>query len=289
LDGLRDLPIDEIIFITGYLGEQIEQYVRPRSNLPARYLEQTEQRGQAHALHLAHDFIDQPVLIVFADTIVETNLRQLLATSGDGVLCVKAVDDPQRHGVAMLTDGRVTRLVEKPEEPLSNLALAGIYYIRDWQRLRRALHDVLTRGVQTRGEYYLADALQLMIDDGAYLQAWPVEVWEDCGTIEALLRTNRYLLSHGRERLPQQVSHSTIIPPVNIAPTAIIEGSVVGPYVSVADGASIRGTIIRDSIVGERASIANVVLSASLIGSHAVMESAARRVNVGDASEVYGD
>lgn len=286
LDDLTGLPIEEVVFITGYLGSQIEQYVRPRYSFPSRFIEQVEQRGQAHALHLAHACIDQPILVIFADTIVKTDLARLLRTEGDGVLYVKAVDDPRRFGVAVVADGRVTRLVEKPTEPVSNLAIVGVYYIRNWPLLREALRAVIDRDIRTGGEYYLADALQLMIDRGARFEAWPVDVWEDCGTVEALLQTNRYLLGHGHARQPTQIVESVIIPPVNIAPTAHIEKAIVGPYVSVADGATIRSALISDAIVGDSASIANVVLTASLIGSNTVIKSSTRRINVGDASEV---
>ncbi|HVC33148.1 MAG TPA: sugar phosphate nucleotidyltransferase [Chloroflexota bacterium] len=289
LDSLDGLPIDEVIFITGYLGDQIEEYVRSRYSFPARFVEQTDLRGQAHAINLASDFIDQPVLIIFVDTIVKADLTRLLDTTSDGVLYVKEVDDPRRFGVAVLNDGQIVRLVEKPKTPVSNLAVIGVYYLRNWQLLREALRDVIALGIQTGGEYYLADALQLMIDRHARFEAWPVEAWEDCGTVQALVQTNRYLLSHGHDRQPtaaENTDNSIIIPPVYVAPTARIQNSVVGPDVSVADGVTIRDSIVRDSILSDGATISGVALTESVVGSNAVVKGSFRRLNVGDASEV---
>lgn len=286
LDRLAGLPIEEVIFITGHLGQQIEQYVAPRYRFRARYVEQKELRGQAHAIDLASDFIDQPVLIVFVDTLVETDLLRLTTVKSDGVLYVREVEDPRRFGVAVVCDGLVTRLVEKPKELVSNLAVIGVYYLRAWQLLRQALRDLIARDIQTGGEYYLADALQLMIDGGAKLEAWPVESWEDCGTVDALLQTNRYLLSHGRERLPDVAQHTVIVPPVYVAPTARIDGSVIGPHVSVAEGATISGSVVRDSIIGDGAILSGVALSGSLVGSKASIRSGFRRLNVGDDSDI---
>jgi len=289
LDSLDGLPIDEVIFITGYLGDQIEEYVRSRYSFPARFVEQTDLRGQAHAINLASDFIDQPVLIIFVDTIVKADLTRLIETTSDGVLYVKEVDDPRRFGVAVLNDGQIVRLVEKPKTPVSNLAVIGVYYLRNWQLLREALRDVIALGIQTGGEYYLADALQLMIDRHARFEAWPVEAWEDCGTVQALVQTNRYLLSHGHDRQPtaaENTDNSIIIPPVYVAPTARIQNSVVGPDVSVADGVTISDSIVRDSILSDGATISGVALTESVVGSNAVVKGSFRRLNVGDASEV---
>ncbi|HVB96713.1 MAG TPA: sugar phosphate nucleotidyltransferase [Chloroflexota bacterium] len=286
LDSLVGLPIEEVIFITGYLGDQIEQYVRSRYNFAVRFVEQTELKGQAHAINLASEFIDQPVLIIFVDTIVKADLRRLLDVQGDGVLYVKEVEDPRRFGVAVLKDGKIERLVEKPKTPVSNLAVIGVYYLRNWQLLRDALRDLIAQDIQTSGEYYLADALQLMIDRGAQFEAWSVDAWEDCGTVEALVQTNRYLLSHGHERAPDEVSNSIIIPPVYVAPTAKIKNSVIGPYVSVADGVTICDSIIRDSILSDGATIGDVALHDSIVGSRAVVKGSYRRLNVGDYSEI---
>jgi glucose-1-phosphate thymidylyltransferase len=288
LDGLAGLPIDEVIFITGYLGDQIETYVRGRYAFPARFIEQRELKGQAHALDLASAFLDTPVLIIFVDTLIKADLTQLLRAEGDGVLYVKEVEDPRRFGVAVVEDGFIKRLVEKPKAPVSNLAVVGFYYLQDALMLRDALRDVIERDIKTGGEYYLADALQLMVERGARLQARTVDAWEDCGTIDALLHTNRFLLDDGHTREPEHVVNSTIVPPVHIATSARIERSVVGPHVSIGEDAIVTDTIISDSIVGTGAVLAHSVLTASVIGDRATIRGAARQVNIGDDAAERG-
>lgn len=286
IDFLKPLHIEELIFIVGYLGEQIEEYVRNHYDYPVRFYEQTELKGQAHAIDLATESIDRPVLIVFVDTIIQGDLTHLEQTAADGVLFVKPVDDPRRFGVAVLENGYVTRLVEKPKQPVSNLAVVGVYYVRNWQLFKRALRKVIEGDIQTAGEYYLADALQVMIDDGARFEAETVEVWEDAGTLDALLQTNRFLLEHGYSNVEAKADNSVIVPPVFVAETARVENSIVGPNVSVADGAKVSGSIIRDSIISDEAEIVDSTLDASLIGSRASVRGRFHRLNVGDQSEV---
>jgi glucose-1-phosphate thymidylyltransferase len=286
LDQLKPLPIDEIIFITGYLGDQIERYVRSKYDFPVRFVEQTELKGQAHAIHLAADAIDQPVLIIFVDTIIKADLQGLEQTTADGVMFVREVEDPRRFGVAVLEDGFIRRLVEKPQQPVSNLAIVGVYYLRNWLLLKEALQEVIDADIQTAGEYYLADALQIMVNRGARLRAETVEVWEDCGTLEALLQTNRYLLGNGFSQEDTPVTNSILIPPVYVARSARVENSIVGPNVSIAENTLVSGSIVRDSIISDGAQIVDGMLNGSLIGSYAAVKGHSARLNVGDASEI---
>jgi glucose-1-phosphate thymidylyltransferase len=286
LDQLRPLNVEEVIFITGYLGYQIEEYVRANYDYPVRFVEQTELKGQAHAIDLAADAIDRPVLIIFVDTIIEADLKSLEATDADGVLFVKAVDDPRRFGVAVLEHGFARRLVEKPKQPVSNLAVVGVYYLKNWQLLKTALREVIESNIQTAGEYYLADALQVMIDRGARLRVETVDVWEDCGTLDALLETNRFLLAHGYDQEDVPLENAVLVPPVYVSRTARIESSVIGPHVSVADNAVVKGSIVKNSIISDGAQIIDATLTGSLIGSRATVRGRLGRVNVGDASEV---
>ena len=285
LDKLAGLNVEEIIFITGYLGEQIEAYVSTHYDFPARYVEQKELKGQAHALYLAREYVRGPVLIIFVDTIFETDLTDLERITTDGILYVKEVEDPRRFGVAVLEDGRVTRLIEKPTTMEHNLAVIGVYYLRDAEWLMQAIEELIARDIKTQGEYFLADALQLMIDQGANLIARRLEVWEDCGKPETLLHTNRYLLDHGHDQIAP-TENSIIIPPVYIAETATVVNSIIGPYVTIANEAVIKHSIIRDSIIDERSHIEGAMLSGSLIGRDARVTDSFERLNVGDSSQV---
>jgi len=285
LDKLQSLDIDEIIFVVGYLGAQIEAYVNKNYQFPARYVEQKELLGQAHALYLARDYMVGPVLIIFVDTIFEADLSELLTTPYDGLLYVKEVEDPRRFGVAVLKEGYVTRLIEKPTTFEHNLAVIGVYFVQDSRWLISSIEQLIREKRQTKGEYYLADALQLMIDQGAKFVAQRVEVWEDCGKPETVLHTNRYLLEKtGGQEI--ETENSVLVPPVYIARSARVVNSIVGPYVTIADDTVIRNAIIKDSIVNEGAVIEEVMLSGSLIGSHAHVRRAFEQLNVGDSSQV---
>jgi glucose-1-phosphate thymidylyltransferase len=285
LDTLSQIDIDELIFITGDLGNQIEAYVQQNYPFPARFIEQTELKGQAHAIYLAREIVSGPTLILYVDTIFEADLRQLSQLDADGAIYVREVDDPRRFGVTFVEDGYITKLIEKPDTDISNLAMIGLYYVRDAQRLMRAIETMMDRNIQTKGEFYLTDALQIMIDDGARFIADTVSVWEDCGTKETVLRTNRYLLDHGRGNT-RAISDSIVIPPVYIDDSAQVVNSIVGPYVSIAAGAVVRDSIVRDSIINQDSVIESTTLQNSLVGDDAVVQGDFRELNVGDTSEI---
>jgi glucose-1-phosphate thymidylyltransferase len=287
LDKLEGLDIEEVVFIVGYLGEQIEDYVESNYDFHASYVEQEELKGQAHAIWLAKERVQEPVLIIFVDTIFESDLAALNRLDSDGAIYVKEVVDPSRFGVVTLVDGYISRFVEKPSSPISNLAVIGVYYLRDSVALFAAIDELLEKQIQTKGEYFLADALQIMINRGARLEAWTVEVWEDCGTPESVLHTNRYLLDNGHDNGDSiEVSDSLIVHPVHIDPSATIANSIVGPYVTISQGCEVHNAIIRDSIIDEGAYIADTMLSQSLIGKKALVRGSYRKLNVGDSSIV---
>ncbi len=285
LDSFAPLAIDELVFVTGYLGHQIEAFVTERYNYPTQFIVQTELRGQAHAIHLTREVVSGPTLIVFGDGIFSTDLSQLNRPSNDGVIFVQEVEDPRRFGVAVLENGLITRLIEKPDTPVSNLAVIGVYYTPEVSRLYESIDYIIEHSIQTKGEFYLADALQVMINNGERFHAQRVDIWKDCGTPAALLDTNRYLLEHGRSYVGH-LSRSVVIPPVYISDTAQIENSVIGPYVSVAAGAVVRNSRIKDSIINAGAHLETVMLNKSLIGSDAYVDGTFQELNVGDASEM---
>ncbi|NJN14827.1 MAG: NTP transferase domain-containing protein [Oscillochloris sp.] len=285
IDDLLDIGIDELICVTGYLGNQIEDYVRSNYSFPMRFLEQKEMRGQADAIYLAREIASGPLLVVFGDGLFQIDKERLSQHPNEGILYCKEVEDPRRFGVAVVEDNRIMRLVEKPSEPVSNLAVIGVYYLPEARRLMDAIAFIMERNMQLKGEFYLADALQVMIDRGEVLRAESVPMWRDCGTVEALLDTNRYLLEHGHSRTID-TSTAVIIPPVHIAPTATIERAVIGPHVSIADGAVIRDAIVKDSIINTGAQLQSVILARSLIGDRALVDGVSQELNVGDQSDI---
>ncbi len=288
LEKLAALDPEEYIFIVGYLGEQIQHYVDSTYQLPARYVEQKELLGQAHALWLARDYIDGPIVIIFADTLFEADLRDLDSPDADGIAFVKEVEDPRRFGVVELdARGYVTRFVEKPAGLENRLAVIGMYYIRNGPLLVKACEELMARGIRTKGEYFLTDALNIFLEYGQRLRVREVNVWVDCGTPEAVLETNRYLLSHGHDNSREaQREGVVIIPPVFISPSAHVRHAVIGPHATIADGCFIENAIIRDSIVDSGARIVNAILEQSLIGRDAYVGGRFRRFNVGDSSSI---
>lgn len=291
LDMFASLPsIDEVVFIVGYLGTQVQAYVsRAYPGLRARYVEQTEMLGQSHAVWLAREGLSGPMVLVFVDTLIETDLSGLEHEPAEAVAWVKAVPDPRRFGVAEVgSNGLVRRLVEKPKDLSNNLALVGCYYLCAGERLIEAVATQMERQQALQGEFYLADALNILLEQGLQMRVQPVEVWHDCGKPDALLETNRYLLEHGRDNsaIAAQRSDVVVIPPVYIDPTAAIHQSVVGPHVSIGAGCEVRRSLVQNSVIDNDSQILETAISASLIGRGARVVGRDRSLNVGDSSEI---
>jgi glucose-1-phosphate thymidylyltransferase len=289
VDGFTELSVEEYIFVVGYLHEQIEGYIKDHYDVPVRFVEQDNPLGQADAIMRCRDFVDGPILIVFSDTLTEVDLSGLADEPSDAVVYLKEVEDPRRFGIATLDEqGLITGFVEKPNSMENKLAVIGMYYIRDAKLLMECCQQLIDRDIQTRGEYYLADAFNLMIaEHGAKFRAQTVDMWEDCGKPETLLRTNRYLLDHGHDNADERpAGNYLVIPPVNIAPTATIADSVIGPYATIAAHCHIAGSIIRNSIVDEKAHIDDTMLDSSLIGQDAKVKGRYLALNVGNSSQV---
>jgi glucose-1-phosphate thymidylyltransferase len=286
LDDLPALGIRSVVLIVGYMGDRIREYVEARHrDLEVAYVEQPERLGLGHAVSLAAPFAgDRPILIVLGDTIFEADLRSVLA-AGKSSVGVKEVADPRRFGIVETDgNGRVTRMVEKPEHPASNLALTGVYYFAHARPLMDALAELEARGVRTRGEFQLTDAMQRLVERGDPLFTFPVLGWYDCGKMETLLETNRALLDRqgGAPTLPGSVVH----PPVVVGPGAVIENCILGPHVSVGAGARLKNAVVRDSIINEQATVEDILVESSVVGGNALVRGGFRRVNVGDSSEV---
>jgi glucose-1-phosphate thymidylyltransferase len=285
LDKLKPLDVEEIIFITGDMQEQIKQYINDNYDYPAKYIKQEELLGDGYAINLAADYVKDDVLIIFVDTLFQTDLSKIKDIKSDGALWVQEVDDPRRFGVVVLENSHIKEIVEKPDEPISNLAIIGLYYIKNSELMFHCLNEIIKTNIRSKGEFRLADALGLMIKNDARLEAIEVDKWLDCGKPETLLSTNKYLLSDGFSK-EAKTKDSVIINPVYIEDNVTIENSIVGPYASVASGCVIRNSIVKDSIVGERAVIENAALNKSLIGDNAIIKDTFRKLNVGDNSEI---
>ena len=281
----------EFIFIIGpFLGEQIPVYVKKHyPNVKAHYIVQEEMKGQSHTIWLARHLLSGPTIVVFSDTLLETDFSFLATEKSDGVAWVKAVPDPRRFGVAELNkEGQIQRLIEKPLTMENNLAVVGCYYFKKGEDLVAAVSEQMKRAIQLKGEYFLVDAINIMIDNGAKMRTNSVDVWLDTGTIESTLETNSYMLEHGRDNseISAQRSGVTIIPPVFIHTTAKVDGSVIGPHVSISANCEVSGCVIKNSILDDGAEVTNSVLDGSFIGRNARVDGQPKTINIGDNSSI---
>jgi len=279
----------EFIFILSLnQGDQIQEFIS--KNYPqkkVKYVIQPEMKGQSDALWQARTHIKGRMIMVFSDTLIENTYEFLETEGSDAIAWVKAVPDPRRFGVAEVnSSGFVTRLIEKPRDMDNNLAVVGFYYFREGEALIEAIEDQIERKVSLKGEFFLTDAINILIEKGVKMRVENVTHWLDAGTPEALMDTNRFLLENGRANsdLARDFEDTVIIPPVNIHPEARISGSIIGPNVSIGAGSVIQGSIMRDTIVGLSAHITSSQLENSLLGNQVVVNGQTGKFNLGDHS-----
>ncbi len=284
----------EYIFIIGpYLGEMhIPAFVKEHyPDLTAHFVVQGEMKGQSHALYLARQYLTGPMLIIFSDTLIETDFSFLDREKSDAVAWVKAVPDPRRFGVAEVNEeGWVKKLIEKPQTMENDLAVVGCYYFKSSESLLAAIEEQMQRNVQLKNEFFLVDAINILLERGALMRVERLDTWLDTGTIDATLETNAFLLKR-MDRQPQEREGVKVIPPVFIHPTAEVSEAVIGPDVSIGPDCKISQAVIEDSIIDEGTQITRAALTHSLIGSNCVVEGqpnseAASSLNIGDNSEV---
>ncbi len=287
LDQIIPLKPSEVVITVGFLGAKVIDYVEKNYDINVRFVRQQELLGLGYAIYLGIDPDEtDDLLIILGDTIVETDWSCLLK-SNRNIIAVKEVDDPRRFGVVETDGTKITSIVEKPEDPASNLAVVGVYYIKDTAIFREALDEIYVSGLRTNGEFQVTDAFELLLRKGVDIHVCPIDGWYDCGKRESLLETNKHLL----ESLPDEKKHVTIegcvvIPPVYVDPDARVEESIIGPNTSIAAGSSISNSIISNSIISAGARVENARLTSSLVGNHAVVRGSFKILNVGDSSEI---
>jgi len=298
LDMFKTMPNPEnleYVFIVGpFLGElQIPSFIKENyPNIKAHYVVQNEMKGQSHAMWLAREYLHGPMQMVFSDTLIETDFSFLAHETADSVAWVMPVPDPRRFGVAEVgKDGYVTRFIEKPQTMENNLVIAGCYYYREGRELIAAIEEQFKRNMSLKNEFFLADAMSLMIERGAKIRVHEISTWLDTGTIDATLDTNKILL----DKLGSQVGKFTgsnveIIEPVAIHESAEISNSKIGPHASIGANCKIQDSTIAESILEASCEIQDAALSRSLIGRQAKVKGRGdghvSQLNVGDNSEV---
>jgi glucose-1-phosphate thymidylyltransferase len=282
--------IEQVVYITGHLKDKVEQYARAKYKFESVFIEQKVQDGTAGAVALARPYVDQPVFIIFVDTIFDADLSVVNRTDADGIIWVKTVDDYQRFGVVVTdADGNMTKIVEKPTTPISKRANIGLYYIKNWKLLFEGI-DYTLKQPKNKGEFYLTDAFQYMIDHGAKIKVIDVEGWYDAGEQGTLLETNRTMLEKGRARKPATTPAGvTIVDPVYIEDDVTLSASTIGPNVSLSAGSRVEGSELRDTIVGAGSTVTGSKLTGSMIGDGAVVDGVRGQVNVSDNSTVRNE
>ncbi|MGE5073421.1 MAG: sugar phosphate nucleotidyltransferase [Anaerolineae bacterium] len=292
----------EFIFVVGpHLGEfQIPLFMQEHyPQITAHYVVQAEMRGQSHALYLAREYLTGPMMMCFSDTLIETDLSFLDGEPSDGVAWVKAVPDPRRFGIAQVdADGWVQRLVEKPKDMENNLALVGCYYFKRAEDLIGAIEEQMRRNVQLKDEFFLADAINIMLERGAHIRVARIETWLDTGTIDATLETNRHLLERNGHAAPGGSNGSGATPrtgvevsePVFIHESAEVTDSRIGPYASIGPNCRVTGSVIEDSIIESDCEITDIWLKGSVVGRKATVQGRGKKavftLNISDDSSV---
>ncbi len=266
LDNLIHLKPTEVIFVIGFWGQKIIDFVKKNYKFKTTFVEQKQLFGLGHAIYLTGNFItEEPVLIILGDTIIDSDLK-FVKKSKTNLLGTSPVEDPQRFGIAEVQNGWVKKLTEKPKKPKGNLALVGAYYIKDTNLFKQCLKEIVEKRPRNKGEFQLTDVLQMMIEKKAKFKTFKVQGWHDCGKIETLLETNRNLLMKNYFSTGlKNFRGSLILPPVFISPKAQVENSVVGPFATIADKASVKNSVIFDSIVNENSQVLHSVLNAQVI------------------------
>jgi glucose-1-phosphate thymidylyltransferase len=292
LDDVVALGVREFVFVVGYLGDEVRRFVASEyPDLEAHFVVQEVMDGTAGAVKLAEPWADEELLILFSDTLFDADLGlvQRLPPEDAGVLWAMEVEDYQRFGVIVTgPDGAMERIVEKPSTPVSRLANIGVYYVRDPRLLFEGIHHTLGRDPGKGGEYYLTDAFQYMVDQGARLVTAPVTGWYDCGKLETLLDTNRHLLetTRGGVHASARVENAAVVEPVRVEEGAEVRGGTVGPNVTVERGARLVESEVRDTIVGADARVEGCRLHDGLVGARARLHGVSGTVQVADDSVV---
>ena len=290
IDQLKDAGINEFIFIVGYLGEKIQDYVATNyPDIQAHFVRQNNREGIGHALRLTRPVVGgDEVFIVLGDTICEYDVAAVLANP-NSMVGVKKVDDPREFGVVEFnSEGTMTHVVEKPQIPKSNMALVGVYKIRESDQLFECLDDNIRNGIRTHGEYSISDALDCMIRKGVKIVPFKVESWFDCGKKETLLESNATLLKKFGDKVicHECYENTVIIQPVSIGPGCTIRNSIIGPNVTIGENTTVDSSIIRQSIIGTYANLFDIVLDESLIGSDTSIRGESRTLNIGDNTNI---
>jgi glucose-1-phosphate thymidylyltransferase len=288
--------IQKIGFVTGDFGDAVDHELCQIANqfgAEGLVFKQHEPLGTGHAVLCASELLSGPVVVAFADTLFRANFT--ISPKDDGILWVKQIPNPEQFGVVMLNkSGEIIDFIEKPKEPVSDLAMIGIYYFKDGNALLQELNYLVDHSVIKSGEYQLPDALRRLTEKGTVFRPGEVQEWLDCGNKEVTVETNsrvlEFDLEDGKTMVGQnlRINNSLIIPPCFIGDNVTINHSIVGPHVSLGNGSVVEHSNIKNSLIQANTQIKNAVLSGSMLGSNVRINGAVKDLSLGDYSEWNG-
>ncbi|PAU94865.1 glucose-1-phosphate thymidylyltransferase [Aliifodinibius salipaludis] len=286
-----DRNIDEIVFILGPdFGQEIKDALKAmsdRQNAKATFRVQEQAEGTAHAVYCAEKDLDGECIIVFADTIFDME-GSVSIEDADSVVWLKEVEDPSRFGVAVEKDGKITDFVEKPDEPISNLAIIGVYYFKDGAELKKEIEYLLDNDIRGKGnEFQLTDALDRLLKDNKVFKKATVDQWLDCGTLPAWRETSGIITEKEYEEIDEDRFPGTkIIPPVYIGDDVELENCIIGPKASIAEGSTLKKCTVKNSLVQEHATLEDCNIEDSTIGRHVELKDVDQEVHLGDHTKI---
>jgi len=288
--GVCSEPIDEIAFVIGDFGKEVEEeLIKVAESLGAKgsIHYQNEPLGTAHAVLCAEEKLDGPVVVAFADTLFKADFK--IDPNDDGILWVKQIEDPSAFGVVKMNEkDEIIDFVEKPQTFVSDLAMIGIYYFKEGKDLRTELNYLIDNDVIKGGEYQLPDALRRLTEKGKIFKPGKVTEWLDCGNKVVTVNANQRVLEFDRAKNIElvdtsvKINNSVIIPPCFIGKDVVLNNSIIGPHVSLGAGTNVSGSVIKNSIIQENATIENVNIKDSMIGNHSTVRKTQHNLSVGD-------
>lgn len=291
VDQLKAAGVVEFVFVLGYLGEKIRDFIEQQyPEIDKTFVEQAQRLGSGHAIWSAREQLrgTDELMIYFGDTIVEMDFDEIMK-SPHSCLAIKKVQEPKGFGIVEFDQNHlVKRVVEKPKIPMSNMALVGLYKIKEVAQLLDALAHNISNNLRTEGAFHLTDGLMRMLEQGTKFSTCTVSTWYDCGKKEHLLETNALLLDkegYASDNLPD-FDNSIIIHPVSIGKGCRISNSIIGPHATIGTNAVIESSIVRDSIIGNYASLKEVVMKKSVIGNDTSITGFRHSLNIGDNTEI---
>ena len=290
VEDLIENGVDDFVFVIGHLGNKIEAFIeRHYPKIKAQFILQSSSKGTGHAIYLTKGLVkeNEDLLIIFGDTIAKCNWQEILL-SKISQIGLQKVQKPEMFGVAETSkEGLVKKLVEKPKIPTSNMAMVGVYFIKESHLLFECLATMLNQPQKENQEFHLTQALDMMVKQNVRIKTFDVKSWFDCGKKGILLETNRKLLKTVKQIKPEGACENCIfIEPYHVGKNVSIQNCIVGPNVSIGENAILDKAIISDSIIGPNSHIDSAILTQSVVGNDAALSGLSLSLNLGDSTEI---